>query len=234
MIPAGILGSARVGSTWTPASLPSLDLWLKADSLSLADGASVTTWADSSGVGNDGTPSTGTPIYRTAQINGLPAVDFSATNFNTAASASSAAHSVAVVVRLDSFTAARTVISSNGSNGGLQLRFETTGFPALLQAGVAAIGDPGTTALTLAAWAIVIATYDSTADTYAFRVAKAASGSGTSATNLTAARTIRVGANYNGSEAMDGMIAELIHSSTVWSGSDIAAVESHLGTKYAL
>lgn len=60
------------------AILSNLKLWLKADSFALADGNSVTSWADSSGNGvavNQGTAAN-QPLYKASVYNGRPAVRF--------------------------------------------------------------------------------------------------------------------------------------------------------------
>jgi concanavalin A-like lectin/glucanase superfamily protein len=58
----------------TPPS-SGLAIWLKADSLALADGANVSAWTDSSGNSNTANWAFGTqPTFHTNQINGLPAV----------------------------------------------------------------------------------------------------------------------------------------------------------------
>lgn len=49
--------------------------WFKADSLALSDGASVTTWLDSSSNGNNASGGT-SPVYRTGVQNGKPGVLF--------------------------------------------------------------------------------------------------------------------------------------------------------------
>jgi hypothetical protein len=56
----------------------SLVIWLKADSLGLSDGTSVSTWTDLSGYGNHFTQSTGSlqPTYKLNQVNNLPSVQF--------------------------------------------------------------------------------------------------------------------------------------------------------------
>lgn len=55
----------------------SLKLWLRADTLALTNGDPVTTWPDSSGNGNNATANGDfDPVYRTNQVNSLPAVDF--------------------------------------------------------------------------------------------------------------------------------------------------------------
>ena len=58
-----------------PETITGLRLWLKADSLSLADNDAVVTWADSSGNANDGTGVNG-PIYKVNIVNGKPVVRY--------------------------------------------------------------------------------------------------------------------------------------------------------------
>lgn len=69
--------ATQTTNAWLPSDIAGLKLWLKADAITgLADGASVATWADSSGSGNDATQSTAgyRPIYKTGIVNGLPVV----------------------------------------------------------------------------------------------------------------------------------------------------------------
>lgn len=66
-----------VGVEIQPNSLPGLALWLKADALNYANGATVTTWFDSSGFGRDFSVGVaGKPTFVSSYINGLPAVSF--------------------------------------------------------------------------------------------------------------------------------------------------------------
>lgn len=69
---------------WTPASLTTLKGWYKADLLAGADASNVSTWPDSSGLGNTATPSGsgGMPQLQTAEQNGLNIVEFTY-GFNT-------------------------------------------------------------------------------------------------------------------------------------------------------
>ncbi len=62
---------------FTPLSL-SPAVWLKADTLALADGDPVGTWADQSGNGRDLVQATSAakPMFKTAVLNGRPAVLF--------------------------------------------------------------------------------------------------------------------------------------------------------------
>jgi hypothetical protein len=63
-------------NSWTPPA--GLVLRLEADNIvGLTDGQTVTTWPDSSGLGNNAT-ATGSPVYKTSIMNGKPVVRFSA------------------------------------------------------------------------------------------------------------------------------------------------------------
>lgn len=55
-----------------------LRLWLRADSLALADGADIASWNDESGIANHMAQATvdQRPIFRSGRVNGLPVVSF--------------------------------------------------------------------------------------------------------------------------------------------------------------
>ncbi len=80
---AVLLGGAPVAAAWTPASIPNLVAWYKADAgVTDAGGGAVSLWADQSGAGNDVAQGTGTfrPITGTRTINGLNVIDFDGSN----------------------------------------------------------------------------------------------------------------------------------------------------------
>ncbi|HKY76464.1 MAG TPA: S8 family serine peptidase, partial [Acidimicrobiia bacterium] len=73
-----------------PGAIPNMILWLRADRIEgLSDGDPVSTWSDQSGSCNHGTQSVASkqPIYRTNQLNGLPAVFFDASDDGMATTA---------------------------------------------------------------------------------------------------------------------------------------------------
>ncbi len=74
-----------------PTSITGIKLWLKADSIgNLSDGAAVTAWPDSSGLGLDFTQLTlaNKPTYKTNIINGKPTIRFAGSQYLTNTSAS--------------------------------------------------------------------------------------------------------------------------------------------------
>lgn len=70
-------------SVFSPADIAGLKLWLKADAITgLVDTDPVTTWPDSSGLGNDAGQATAAfkPTYQTNELNGKPVVRFDGTD----------------------------------------------------------------------------------------------------------------------------------------------------------
>lgn len=68
---------ANVSSSFTPASLSGLSLWLKSDSGVTLSGSNVTAWADQSGNGNNAIANTGEePTFVSSFLNGNPAIEF--------------------------------------------------------------------------------------------------------------------------------------------------------------
>ena len=75
-------GPGGVGNSDGSSGQPKNVIWFAADALSLSDANPVITWNDISGNANDATQGTSAarPLYRTGQINGLPAVVFDGTD----------------------------------------------------------------------------------------------------------------------------------------------------------
>lgn len=73
-----IVAPTATATAFAPTDVTGLKVWLKADSLGLADGTAVSSWADSSGLSNHFTQATGAnqPICKTGIINALPVVRF--------------------------------------------------------------------------------------------------------------------------------------------------------------
>ncbi len=72
-----------IGTTFHPANLPGLQLWLRADAITdLLDGGAVTSWPDSSGNGRHASQSSASfrPSFRAIARNGRPAVLFNGTS----------------------------------------------------------------------------------------------------------------------------------------------------------
>lgn len=70
------------GGAFSPDDLSDLRCWYVAESIGIADGAAVGTWADQSGNAFDLTQATAAnkPTYQTADLNGLATVEFDGSN----------------------------------------------------------------------------------------------------------------------------------------------------------
>lgn len=220
----------------TPGDFPTgLDGWWKADILGLADGAAVNSWTDSSGVGNHAVPGTA-PIYKTNIKNGLSVVRFDGATqqLNAPSDLSAIAQTIAGVVNITDFAAARTILGSTGS-GGIQVRADqTTGTMSMNSQNVAAIGS-SSSPFVAGAWTAFAARYDDAGNAYAFWLGNTSAGSGASATNLIALRTASIGARQNAlAEYMFGDIAELAHWTVAMSDANIVSVLNGLKTKWAV
>lgn len=77
-----LFGTVAGSAAWTPANLPGLWLWLKASTLGLNDGDSVTTWTKAGGTGSSPTQGTAgsRPTYQTNEVNGQPVIRFDGTD----------------------------------------------------------------------------------------------------------------------------------------------------------
>jgi hypothetical protein len=120
----------------------------------------------------------------------------------------------------------------SGNANALQFRFSSSGLE-LLQAGVASIGT-STGIPAAGTWYQANATYNSTTGAYAFRLARAASGSGTNAKTIS---QNSFGIFYNPantSEDMNSKIAALIVYNRVLTSTEITSVETYLNSKYGV
>lgn len=238
----GIITGACPGhaaGAWTPAHLPDINLWLKADAITgLANGDGVATWPDSSSKGNNAiqTAPSNQPTYVASAINGLPAVNFnpsSAQRFGSAASTSNAEQTILVVAMVDSLAANRSIRGSYPMIGGLQFRFTSTGKQQLLKQNVSGLGE-STAAVALNTWCLSSATYSDSSDQVTYRLNRTPNGSFATTYTLTAGATTNIGAHPNAVEYFSGRIAELIAYSSLLSNAQIIEVENYLAAKYGL
>lgn len=77
-----LVSQSSLGAVFPALTNSALELWLNANTLSLTNGAPVSTWNDTSGAGNSAiqTNSAFRPIWLTNLINGQPVVRFNGTN----------------------------------------------------------------------------------------------------------------------------------------------------------
>lgn len=231
---------------WSFASFPSdisgNVLWLKADSLTLNDGDSVTTWVDSSGNGNDATQ-TGAlrPTYKTGIIGGKPVVRFDGAsqgmNVPSGSTELNITGDLTMFVVLKSSSAASQAVAVFGDSSA-----GTTGFMLYLGnqfAGKASFLSSGnvtwltqSSAVNNGSGHMVSVVLSGTALT--FYKDGSADGSGTSAAPVVYTGTRGIGFSDTGASPFNGDIAELIVFNAALSSGDRARVEAYLRGKYGL
>jgi hypothetical protein len=99
-----------------PDDISGLVMWLKADSIALTDGASLSglTWQDSSSANNDA-PFSAAPTYETNELNGLPAVRMAPGTGATSSLVLNAPYTIFIVEKANSNSGNRTLSSAENN-----------------------------------------------------------------------------------------------------------------------
>lgn len=234
-----------VAPTFVPSDISGLTLWLKADSLVLNNDDPVTTWADSSGLGNDVTQATVAkkPTYKTNIQNSKPVVRFDGTDdkINGAVNLSTL-FSVSAMTAFAVFKA--SVINTDAANGYendcIWMHNTNANIGMVLRS-----TGPTVSAYNFDNGSDFAASNINTTNFFAAMM-RHQSGNIHSSINAGSETTtvsgntsdlnapVGVGANYNETAFMAGDIAEIIFYNTALSAADIARVYAYLNTKYAI
>jgi autotransporter-associated beta strand protein len=233
-----------------PDELDGLVLWLHADGLVSADGASVDTWTDASGRGNHATQGTATqrPAFVANAVNGLPALRFQrsaaqqlflpTSNFDGLSDFSD--FSLVAMARWTGGVRSGLFGGYRGSNlsnvgssvfeivdtgGGLRLRLPP------------GIDMSAANAVTLNQWHLIGASMDSNAATARiFRdgavIGEAGGLVGT--TSLANYERVPVGSSHDDTRTFGGEIAEIVLYNRSLTAPERMAVERYLAIKYGL
>lgn len=231
-------GPSGAGGSFSPDSVSGLELWLAADEITgLADTDPVATWPDLSGNGRDATQATGVsqPLYRTAQVNGLPAVKFDGSNdyLTVAYALANASGSDATHFLVLSGTVGTPLSTRSGGSKGWIIRHS-------IYAHIG--GSPNiSTGLGVSTWQLL--TVERSGLSIATRVNAAASSSGTiSSFGASAVAVTHLGGEDGTDDASsapntqfaDHFVAELLSYSAALGTTDRDAVEAYLMDRYAL
>lgn len=239
----------QIDAATQDVSRSNMVLWIKADNgaqASLANGAAVATWTDSSGSGNDATQSNAAskPTMSLSAVNSLPALSFNGTS-----------HFMQLPSNLASFTSGATVIvvakpTAVPSTNSRMIDFGTGAFNGSNSFG---LGKPSTTSAALFVFdgsgnATSCSTTMTLGSYQIFEAVHNGSGSATAYTNGTAGTPNNsmnnissvtktnnyVGQFTSGGFYFQGQIAEIICYNRAITGSERAKLEGYLRSKYAL
>lgn len=241
----GAGGGVGSSSSAVPATIPDLFYWWESDNILGSSGKKIrclqnrTPWDATSPKSNNN--NVGATVA-SSTLNSLPVLDFPGTSAGRYASLAtpgsgyefgrilSGGGTVFVVFNAD---AAADMAMISGDIGSVEMRFTSARKLSLEKTWTLTLGT-STTALSTGTWYQANATYNPSTGAYAFRVGRAADGSGTNVQSITG-QTISVGYNWYGNVIdYDGKIAAIIAYDRVLSGGEIASVETYLNSKWGV
>lgn len=217
----------------------SMDLWLKAETLALSDGAAVSSWADSSGAGNTATQGTAgyRPTFQTNELNGYPAVRFDGTDdymvSNAPTGGGEQTFFVVAKVNLPSTGTAPEVLVGGNQPGGFRLAFSLRRFRTQHYY----TGDMRTSEVGIKnnQFMIFHGSYSDSANISSASINGSPAQVVTYNNSLTAGCTTVVAANTAGGIVYDHItmdLAELIHYSAKLTDTEALFITKQLATKY--
>lgn len=230
---------AANGAPFSPSDLSGLQVWHAADTGNncsgspCTNGATQTTWADKSVNGNTATQTgVGPDIYNTSQINGQPAVTFSASTFTWATPINlQTASTIFTVMKLTTTAANQVLVTGTVAGAVVQLlAFNNSGIKEQgFSTGV--VNAFGTTAADTS-WHQINSTYDNT--TAVLRIDRASDGSTVLSSAILQNSTGFGSYTPGGIFSFTGQLAELIIYNRVLTGPEITQVETYLNGRYGL
>lgn len=244
---AALLGAAgryrAAAGTFLPDTLSGLQGWWRADSITSppADGATLTTWTDSSSAARNFTQATAgsRPTYRTSGAflpNGKPVVEFTSASATFMAASSVTTNgdlTRLVVLRAKTIPGAAATASPLLGVGGHALAITDGGKVSTAIDGVAWISqDLGAATLVADRWYILTVT-DTTNDDIIY-VDGAVDSEVTSGHAAATATTMAIGGKDASSFLFDGYIAEAFDYNRVLSATERGQVHNYLATKYGI
>lgn len=239
----GIVTAASNGSggggTALPGTIPDLIHWFESDDILAASGARVQRLRDRTPWANNILAYTSTasgPTVDSTLLNGLPALKFPGSITYTLPYPIffTPGATYFVVVKAATTASNQAIFGSNGSSNALTFYVNFAGGQAvgLTSSNVAIIGT-ATTNWTSGTWFQANATYLSSSGAYAFRMNRAAAGSGTGASGAGSAVTDAIGRDLTNT-AFNGSLAALICYNRVLSPTEITNVENYLHSKWGV
>lgn len=219
---------SSAAAAFVPTDIAGLTLWLDAGTISGSDGDLISTWADSSGNGNDAAQATSgfRPTLQTNEANGLPVVRFDGSNDRLKTAAFSAALTASTIFIFGKGTGTSvTTRFIDGLTSGTRQHMLYVGGQYWMFAGVDLHGGSADTN-----FHAMTSTFNGASS--ALYVDGLLIASGSAGTQDMDGAII--GNDYSETAPHAGDIAEVIIYNSVLSSEDRASVEAYLATKYAL
>ncbi|MCW1925789.1 chitobiase/beta-hexosaminidase C-terminal domain-containing protein [Luteolibacter arcticus] len=234
----------------SPDDIPGLVLWLKAEGQSYTDGQSATTWTDTSGRTNHGTApsSSNRPVFKTNRINGKPAFQFSRSQSQEFRLPTSGFKGMTSLNNYSLFAVSKW--SGSGVPSGIFGAWNTSDPTTETHLEVGTLGAvsfrtaamnqiEAEAASTNDEWAVLSATVAGTQDSPMARLYKngqmvGSRGQGPGPVPLSSLSQMAVGSSYSTGRNFSGDIAELLLYDRPLNAPELAFLDVHLGSRYAL
>jgi hypothetical protein len=226
-----------VSAPFAPTDIAGLKLWLKADSMALADGATVVTWNDSSGNGNNFT-NAGNPIFKTNIVNGKPVVRYSppSTYHQSAAVSIAPSQFTVLIVAAVSSIGAQGVFYDTGQAGATSFYFlnnSGTFYQGFFTAPATPVTATEPGGLAVGVWNVLATDWNGT-NIHIWRNGTLKNTTGaTTRANTGTSNTIGISLT-SAFGSYSGDIAEVLVYDSSLSATDRVNVENYLGAKYGI
>lgn len=226
--------------SFLPSDEPTLDWWMKADSISGSDGDPVTSWSDSSSAARHYSQSTGSaqPTLKLNIVNGKPVVRF-ATNDKLGATATPrtlGTTNTMFIVCTPTTTGSGYLLGGSGGEGGPAIisGFGGKSFEYFFASG----GERATFSASTSGFHILSLTRTDSSGNYVgyLDAVQVFSNSIISGSNWNSKSWNEIGANgtASGEDFFNGDIAEIIHCSSVLGSTALGNMHTYLKTKYGI
>jgi hypothetical protein len=224
--------TVTVNNTFIPAA--GNVLWLKADTIAQADNTPVTTWNDSSGLGNNVTQATGSaqPTYRTNVVNGMPVVRGDGGDHLSKASVvtPNEQHTIMIVLKVSGTNSAAPFYNGNAGANGYGFFQDGSGTRGVLFGGAVAKSDGTPSATNFEIWTHQWNGSNSTF--WVNGVEETLTDTATAPGAPPNGDTLVMG--LAGSNQWNGDVAEILVWDNVISAPDRTTAHDYLGAKYAI
>lgn len=220
------------GGAWSPANESTLELWLSADTLGLADGAAVATWSDRSGRGRHATQATGgkRPVLKTAVLNNQPVVRFdgAASQMATASFALTDPFTVFLVLAQKAWTSAARLWMDASADQATIRQFGGAGSPNIQIASTAPLNNAS---LSVGTYGLLTGVFNGSNSSLQVNSLSLVTGNDAGFGGI--ANGISLGAKFDGTLCAQVDIAEVICFSSV-SSSLVDKAKVYVARKYGI
>jgi hypothetical protein len=211
---------------FSPASIPGLQLWLKADAGVTTVGGSVTLWADQSPNGNDVAEVISSPTFESNVINGLPSILFDGARLD--GNDIITAKTIYAVVKGLAYEPSQYAVIVECTGGGLYSAISGTDWGSYFGT---EISSNDTLSENTPA---IIASLSDAGSTYSFRKNGSEIIAGSNGEGFYSRSALYIGNDGVEGQPADVYVSEIIIYDNLISEENIQKIEEYLNTKYAI